>query len=508
LTAIDNPADRLAVIGALRSLFFGISDEDLVRWVCHSELDPESRDSKSNRLDSSFHGDEISPSLADALTILRELHSKRMTTSADRIILQLLDMTDVSAAIRSQSASNHPTEIVSIRSIVGLARRYVEAGDPSLRGFRRWLENRMRGSDEKQGSPAQKVQQVIVNTIHGAKGLEFPIVFLANMNGESKKSKNVIPDQLGGRLAVRCGRQGSYFQSVDFDDVLKDEQQIQKAESLRLLYVAMTRARDHLVIPIFYGKKPKGYVKLLSQFVNSDAGRDLVGNLDDDENVPNYPANKQEGGKGVVINFNPDEIWERRDSWMQDRSQRLESALKRLPQMVRPSYHSTEVVTQDFLRPKAGSTGRIGRAVHQYMALCRLETALDSSLAAHIAREYDLSVENIVPLIKSCLRSDVWHRALDAVRFWREVPVIQSVTGGMIRGIVDLIWEDIDGNLHIADWKTGSFDPQRHTSQVRNYAEVVGRTICSGSSEGRKVISGILYFAKSERMVDVSLSGP
>ena len=208
----------------------------------------------------------------------------------------------------------------------------------------------------------------------------------------------------------------------------------------------------------------------------------------------------------MSYDFNSDEIGRQRDFWMQDRSQRLESAMKRLPRMIRPSYHITEVVTQDFLSPKADSTGRIGRAVHQYMGLCRAETGLDSSLAAHIAKEYELSVGDFIPLIESCLKSSVWRQALDAVRFWREVPVIQSTTEGMIRGIVDLIWEDVDGDLHIADWKTGSFDPERHTSQVQNYAEIVARTTCTGSSGGRKVVSGILYFAKSESVVDVPLS--
>ena len=82
-------------------------------------------------------------------------------------------------------------------------------------------------------------------TIHAAKGLEFPIVLLANTNTDVTRPGGPFSDPLTSRVAFRVGTKNTqHFATSDFDEWAEREKAQLIAEKLRLLYVALTRARD------------------------------------------------------------------------------------------------------------------------------------------------------------------------------------------------------------------------------------------------------------------------
>ena len=99
-----------------------------------------------------------------------------------------------------------------------------------------------------------------IMTIHGAKGLEFPIVVMASLGGTGSSQKGPVPREAEGRLHFYVGskRGGSHFPTPGYEEGWEEEREALDLEDIRLLYVAATRARDHLVIPDFRGKRGPG----------------------------------------------------------------------------------------------------------------------------------------------------------------------------------------------------------------------------------------------------------
>jgi ATP-dependent helicase/nuclease subunit A len=125
-----------------------------------------------------------------------------------------------------------------------------EQGHPAtLEGFLHWLGL---GSDELKRDPDQARDVVRVTTVHGAKGLEAPIVFLADAGprGTSRHGRihwtNVDPD--GGRPALPLWRAGSAERDVLSEAIVRRDVERELEERRRLLYVALTRARDRLYV--------------------------------------------------------------------------------------------------------------------------------------------------------------------------------------------------------------------------------------------------------------------
>jgi len=119
---------------------------------------------------------------------------------------------------------------------------------PSLDRFLSWFS---RGEVDVQRDPGVPANEVRIITVHGAKGLEAPVVILADSTADPKKLGRIpISIELGRGPAARAPllRPREEERVTPFAEVMEEEERRELQEHWRLLYVAMTRAADRLIV--------------------------------------------------------------------------------------------------------------------------------------------------------------------------------------------------------------------------------------------------------------------
>ncbi len=149
----------------------------------------------------------------------------------------------------------------NIRKLMRMARAYEAAEGRDLRGFLDFLEQAA-GRGDREGEAATEAEEhdgVRVMTVHAAKGLEFPVVAVADLGRRllAPRRPSVRVDRAEeegdepspARVGVRLARFGAKAVPLyDYEDLVAEAERDEAAESCRLAYVAATRAEDHLIL--------------------------------------------------------------------------------------------------------------------------------------------------------------------------------------------------------------------------------------------------------------------
>ena len=244
LSAIDDPTDQVAVVGALRSPAFGCSDVDLMDWA------------------EAGHGFDYGDSLPDSdlyvgkcLTKLSKYHQLRSRVTTPELIETLVRdrMLRELAALGEDWSQRHRR----IDLVLEMARSGQKSGRYSLREFVDWLRTRQSlGESMIESAPSLIGKDAVrVMTVHGAKGLEFPAVVMTGLNTSSVNRPDsavfdTVPHAPVG-AAIGLGSRQAKFETVGYEFIAEKRKQIGEAETVRLMYVAATRARDHLFVSLY-----------------------------------------------------------------------------------------------------------------------------------------------------------------------------------------------------------------------------------------------------------------
>ncbi len=138
-----------------------------------------------------------------------------------------------------------------LRFVIDQARAWSEATGGNLRQYLHWVAVQTAEGARVTESilPESDDDAVRILTIHGAKGLEFPITIVSGMStapsGRSAPAEVVFPAT--GGVGYKFGKMVSTEEYVDWAPI---DEQMGLHERIRLLYVACTRARDHLVVSV------------------------------------------------------------------------------------------------------------------------------------------------------------------------------------------------------------------------------------------------------------------
>jgi ATP-dependent helicase/nuclease subunit A len=488
LRAADDPADAVAVLGALRSPGLACGDDDLVTWhAAGGTWDPRTAPPS---------GLEDHP-VAVAMAVLDRLHRRRWWSEPSESVASAIEeLHSFELALAHRRPRDHWHRL---RWLQDQARLFDESPGGTLRAFLTWAALRAEGDGRVGGvgPPDPDDDAVRVMTIHGAKGLEFPVVVLAGLErdpADAPRPPSVVwTDHHVPEIHV--GR----FTTAGFEQAGLRDQRLDLLEQHRLLYVGMTRARDHLLVCLHHKRRNGGPGSSLAAIVtaicadNPSLWRALPATVSSNGATPVGEGGTDPSPSGPVP---------LPARWEEDRI-RLLATLRRQPVVT-----ATAVARQGTKphRPTSPDVGwdhddglRIGRAVHGALAELDLATGCDDAgrPAEEVARAQAVThgvaahAANVAVMVGGALTSPTIVRAASR-RHWCEVYVTAPHERGLIEGFVDLLFEEQEG-LVVVDYKTdrlpaGGAPADAYRLQVATYA------VALESSTGLPVIRCVLVF--------------
>ena len=243
LAAIEWPDDEMSVFATLRGALFAISDEELLEWKL------------GNRADGFgiFHPFRLPrsipthlSSIGGALQLLQQLHRRRNYVPVAETIQELLNATRAHVGFVLRAGGEQA--LANVLHVAELARQYEASGGISFRGF---VDELRVAAETAQAAEAPILEEgsdgVRIMTVHKAKGLEFPVVILAD------PTCKLSPAEASRWLAADdrlCALKLAGWAPIDLVLHGEEERAREQAEAVRLAYVAATRARDLLVVPV------------------------------------------------------------------------------------------------------------------------------------------------------------------------------------------------------------------------------------------------------------------
>jgi ATP-dependent helicase/nuclease subunit A len=238
LAAIERPEDELAVFATLRGPFFALGDGALLAFrERYRTLHP-------------FFAvpDDAPPALrevGEALGVLRTLHRGRNRRPVADTIGRLLAATRAHAGLATWPTGEQA--LANVTRLMDLARRQERTGVTSFRAFVEWLTEQAEHGEAGDAPIVEEgTEGVRMMTVHGAKGLEFPVVILADLTCKETRED---PQRWVDADRELCVLRLAGCTPPELQDHAPEEMARDLGEATRVLYVAATRARDLLVVP-------------------------------------------------------------------------------------------------------------------------------------------------------------------------------------------------------------------------------------------------------------------
>lgn len=446
LRFLADPTDALALVAVLRSPFFAMSDQVLYAFA--QSLPEHTSWWKHLR-------DHPMPELERATAILQELLGARRVEAPTRLLQmcdQLTGYTAVTAnlpgAARRMADWNGFIELV----------RSLEKGSFDALAVVRKLKQ-IAGAKVALPRPAVEGGNAVrLMTIHGSKGLEWPVVFIPDLSHRSLSDSPATRFDAGLGVALKLSDELGDSQKSALYTLLEQKNKIEeKEESKRVFYVALTRARDRLMLTS--ASSSGGGLKLLESGLGEAVAPRIIP-FNSERAKPVQPA-----PEGLP------------SSPAQSITHAAKAGFSELPVTALSDYALCPLRFK--FRYVDGHPGyQTGTGPHQdAMALGRLthkalELKIDSieDLAKHELQLPITAVQEALELAQKFHSADVYRNYRRGNLRWEE-NISLEVGGLTLNGVVDLVGDDF-----VLDFKSDqSIQPEHHKFQLWAYSRATGK---------------------------------
>ncbi|MBI3979575.1 MAG: ATP-dependent helicase [Chloroflexi bacterium] len=315
LRVLADPADDLAIARIVRSRRWKLSSRDvfhLSRWVYRRNGDRgrhgsgKAKEARLHLLDAILHVEGVSGLPPDARVRLVSLRSEvqryerlRQRVSVGELVERIIEGTGYRRELHVQGGFDARVALLNLTKLAEMAQEFGEsAGGGSLAGFIEYVRYALEsGEEEGEVRPVdEETDTVKVMTVHQAKGLEFPIVFVPGLAervfptaGRDETDKwYEIPRDLRGDVTYLPGFDLTAVRTekdlkAAIEQRKQAEQELRLDEERRLLYVAITRAERQLYFTRAHWYGTTKRLRQASEFWEVVAGSGLSQDLGEEE---------------------------------------------------------------------------------------------------------------------------------------------------------------------------------------------------------------------------------
>lgn len=551
LRVIDNPIQDVPLLSVMMSPIYGFTPDETSKIRMKDRKLP----LYSCVVNSALDGDERCQSFIDSIAKLRRLSA---TLPSDELIRRIYEETSYPAIVGVMNDSGRRR--ANLRLLLNYAAKYEAAGYKGLSGLIHYIDKlEQRRADLATASDLSEAADVVrVMSIHKSKGLEFPVCIIGNcskkFNEMSRRGDMILQSGIGVGLKRRDAETMRRFTTLPHTAAKLALEREELSEELRVLYVAMTRAREKLILIVnekkdfskrleklsagiteelkvdpFFVRTCTSYGDWLltsalrhpdAKILRDEAGMEDVKLLESDfklrieqntadENAVYNDIEETESESAEFLN----EISERlgyKYPYAELSSIVSKRAASDAPEReIDEEYFASS--RPSFMEEGGLTAAQRGTALHKFLQFSDYKSAANNPRAERdrlvsmgfLSEQEGKSLD--FTRVKSFFTSDLGKQILSAENVWREYKFAKLVPASryapdiekaeneevLIQGIADCIFEH-DGKLVIVDYKTDRVEtPEELVSRYKHQMEVY----CEALSEclGMAVEKTVLY---------------
>ena len=383
-----------------------------------------------------------------------------------------------------------------IEELLNAALAFEDETTPSLQLFLDWFD---RGDIDIKRDPSAPLDAVRVMTVHGAKGLQAPLVILADatLDPDDTSARSIHWEREGAKVPIVRPRKAERF--APFADAIEQAERKEREEHWRLLYVALTRAEEHLVIGGALNARRKGAAPAESWHAAVERAMAALGAEPEEDarwGAARHHAGGTVRGGGAARRVASARPLAPTPDWLR----RAAPEERRPPRPLAPSSLGPDDVADPPPSPALAAAAERGRLLH---ALFERLPAIAPERRRESAERWLVRSAGVAPEDAAALAADACAIIADP-RFadifgpdaLAEAPIAAVVEGAVIAGTVDRLLVT-DRLVRVVDFKTGrrapvSLDavPAHHLRQIAAYAAALATIF-----PGRVIEAGLLYTA-------------
>lgn len=501
LRTLESETDEVSLAGALRSPFFSLADETLF-WLAE----------EGQTLAAGLMAESLPAALDEqqcrrarfASETIAQLRSMKDRVGIAELIQEALALTGYDAALVAEFLG--PRKLANLNKLIEQARSFDRAGSFTLADFIEQLAEFVARQPKEAlaATHGEGTNVVRLMSIHQAKGLEFPVVVVAEVNRkdmDGDRSSVLFDARLGPLVRHPDDERGS---ATGLDMARWLERQEDLAERIRLLYVATTRAADYLILSAGLGRLDKAegtWMKLLADRFDLASGA-----------YQGKPMDKRrEPLVGVTTTQppaeRPDTALRRRAPlarlagqarsapaqrvvpapWVGtvpvDLALRRRFSFSRIKPGLSPAASELEAAegAEDVPRPGRVDPRDLGTLVHEVLAAVdfrrrgdpRLMVERHAAAYPHLTGEDREEAVRLVSRFLSSPRAGALGRASQLhveLEFLLGWPLDAPAEGGRyLQGFIDCLYADEQGQWYVLDYKTNRVTPRQVPALAEQY---------------------------------------